>query len=158
MKKFFLSLFVATLLGFNPAYCQFSFGVSPGLGFNSAYFGYKMNKFVPSIGFQYAGYAMNLEETGKRYDFSMGQIVSYTNKSSMSVNLVVPNIGAKYFIAQQNKVQAYLSLNISKPILSGKMKEDNVTSEFGENIKKVKLWGGELGFGMEYFFDENFMV
>ena len=76
----------------------------------------------------------------------------------MSVNLVVPNIGAKYFIAQQNKVQAYLSLNISKPILSGKMKEDNVTSEFGENIKKVKLWGGELGFGMEYFFDENFMV
>lgn len=159
MKKILLSLFVVSLLGFNPVYSQFSFGVSPGFSLNSAYFGYKINKVVPSVGFQYYSTKMNYEESGREYNSTYNLLMDYNNKSSFSVNLYVPSVGVKYFIAQRNKVQAYLSLNVSKPILNGKMKgDDTYNAEFNNNIKKVKLWGGELGVGMEYFFDENFSL
>ncbi len=159
MKKVFLSLVLISLLGFSPVYCQFSFGVSPGIGFNSAYFGYKMNKLVPSIGFQYFNANMKFEETGREYDNTLHQIVDYTDNTVQSINLFVPSFGAKYFIAQQNKVQAYVSLNISKPILKGKLKENDVMNDdFKDEINGISLWGGELGFGMEYFFDENFSL
>ncbi len=159
MKKILLSLFVVSLMGFSPVYSQLSFGVSPGFSLNSAYFGYKINKVVPSVGFQYYGAKMTYEESGKEFNSTLFLLMDYTDESSFSVNLYVPSIGVKYFIAQRNKVQAYLSLNVSKPILNGKMKGDHTyNADFNSNIKKVKLWGGELGVGMEYFFDENFSL
>ncbi len=142
------------------AYGQFSFGVSPGIGLNSAYFGYKVdNKFVPYIGFQYVNAKLQYDESGLRYDYDLNQIMSYSETNEFSGSLVIPNIGMKYFVKQQNKIQAYLSLNLLKPLLSGKLKYDGVEDEdFTEEIKKYSMWGGNVGFGVEYFFDENFSL
>jgi hypothetical protein len=116
-------------------------------------------KFVPYIGFQYLNAKFKYEENGQRYDWDLNRIISYSETMEFSGNLYIPNIGAKYFFKQHNKIQAYLSLNLSKPLLSGKLKYDGEEDEnFKENIKNIKLWGGEFGFGIEYFFDENFSL
>ena len=157
--KLLLVLFTALVL-INKSYGQFSFGVSPGIGLNSAYFGYKINnKIVPYIGFQYLNAKFKYEESGEKYDWDLNQVVSYSEKNVFSGSLYIPNIGVKYFIKQQNKIKAYLSLNISKPLLSGNLKYDGEEDEdFKESIKNISMWGGEFGFGVEYFFDENFSI
>ena len=44
-------------------------------------------------------------------------------------------------------------------MISGKMKEDgDVNEDFSEDLKKIKLFGAELGFGAEYFFSNNFSI
>ena len=158
-KILLLVLFTALVL-INKSYGQFSFGVSPGIGLNSAYFGYKINnKIVPYIGFQYLNAKFKYEESGEKYDWDLNQVVSYSEKNVFSGSLYIPNIGVKYFIKQQNKIKAYLSLNISKPLLSGNLKYDGEEDEdFKESIKNISMWGGEFGFGVEYFFDENFSI
>jgi len=157
--KLLLVLFAFVVLT-TKSYSQFSFGVSPGIGLNSAYFGYKIkNKIVPYIGFQYLNAKFKYEESGERYDWSLNRIVSYSEKSEFSGSLYIPNIGVKYFIKQQSKLQAYLSLNLSKPLLSGKLKYDGEEDEnFKDAIKSISMWGGEFGFGAEYFFDQNFSI
>jgi len=157
--KLLLVLFTALVL-INKSYGQFSFGVSPGIGLNSAYFGYKINnKIVPYIGFQYLNAKFKFEESGEKYDWDLNQVVSYSEKNIFSGSLYIPNIGVKYFIKQHNKIKAYLSLNISKPLLSGNLKYDGEEDEdFKESIKNISMWGGEFGFGVEYFFDENFSI
>ncbi|MCP4459623.1 MAG: hypothetical protein GY816_16600 [Cytophagales bacterium] len=50
-------------------------------------------------------------------------------------------------------------MTLSKPIVSAKYEEDGVVDEnVKEDAEKVKLWGAELGYGVEYFFDENFSL
>jgi len=159
MKKGLL-FFTLMMISISFSFGQFSFGVSPGIGLNSAYFGYKVdNKFVPYIGFQYLNAKFKYEESGQRYDWDLNQIMSYSETNEFSGSLYIPNIGIKYFVKQQNKIQAYLSLNLSKPLLSGKLKYDGEEDEdFKEDIKNISMWGGEFGFGVEYFFDENFSL
>lgn len=156
--KIKVTLSLVLLLLSTQAFSQFSFGVSPGISFNSAYFGYKINnKIVPFIGFQYAGAKLEMEESGIRNDFNTGQIVSYNEKDEFSASIAVPNIGVKYFIKQQNKLQAYLLYSFSKPIINAKITNNGVDDEdFIENIKNISMWGSELGFGIEYFLDDNF--
>lgn len=160
MKKGLIITLILLITSFSFSYGQFSFGVSPGIGLNSAYFGYKVdNKFVPYIGFQYLNANLKYEESGQRTDWDLNQIISYSDKNEFSGSLYIPNIGIKYFVKQQNKIQAYLSLNLSKPILSGKLKYDGEEDEnFKDVIKNISMWGGEFGFGIEYFFDENFSL
>jgi hypothetical protein len=158
-----IKLFVAlvAIISFSlKSYGQFTFGVSPGIGLNSTYFGYKLNdKLVPFIGFQYAHVKFKYEETGEEFDYDLGDVVSYSYKTEFSGSLYVPNIGIKYFIKQQNKLNAYVSLCISKPFLSGKLEYDGeADEEFKNQIKNISLWGGEAGFGVEYFFDDNFSI
>jgi len=160
MKTKLLLVLFTVLVLINKSYGQFSFGVSPGIGLNSAYFGYKINnKIVPYIGFQYLNAKFKFEESGEKYDWDLNQVVSYSEKNIFSGSLYIPNIGVKYFIKQHNKIKAYLSLNISKPLLSGNLKYDGEEDEdFKESIKNISMWGGEFGFGVEYFFDENFSI
>ena len=155
-KLIITSLFL--IIGCSLSYGQFSFGVSPGIGFNSAYLGYKIdNKFVPYIGFQYLYGKFKYEEKGYIYDSYMHQIIPYSETTDFSGNLYIPNIGLKYFVKQQNQLQAYFSLNIAKPLISGKLKYDRqADEEFNKYMKAICMWGGEFGFGIEYFLDENF--
>jgi hypothetical protein len=157
--KLSLVLLAAMVLSIK-SYSQFSFGVSPGFGLNTAYFGYKMNnKVVPYIGFQYLNAKFKFEENGEKFDYDLNKIVSYSDKTTFSGSLLIPNIGVKYFIKQKNNIQAYLSLSLSKPFISGKLKYDGEEDEdFDNAIKNMSIWGGEFGFGMEYFFDENFSL
>lgn len=161
--KSILKLFVvlcATMVLSNESYGQFAFGVSPGLGLNSAYFGYKIkDRVVPFIGFQYLKTNVTYEESGEKYDNDLNQLVSYSETNEFSGGIYIPNIGVKYFIKQHNKIQAYLSLSVSKPILRGKMKYNGEEeADYGEDVESFNLWGGEFGFGIEYFFDENFSL
>ena len=159
MKRLFLAILVFAFIKAN-TFSQCTFSVSPGLTFNSANFGYKINsKFVAYIGFQFANVGIINETTGKEYDLMLHNIVDYSHKKELSGSLYIPNIGAKYYIKEVNKLKSYLTLNISKPIIGGKEKYDGKESEsFKNDIKNVSMWGGEFGFGTEYFFDENFSV
>ena len=151
MKTKLLLLLCAVLLITNEGFGQFAFGVSPGIGLNSAYFGYKINsKIVPYVSLQYLN-------ANYKYEFD-GE--DYNEEIDFKGNLLIPNIGVKYFFKQQNNLQAYLSLNFSKPIFSGKIDVDDndFEDDFEEAIKNTSIWGGEFGFGIEYFFDENFSL
>ena len=142
------------------AMAQFSFGVSPGLTTNSAYFGYKINdKVVPYVNFQYMNGRFKYEEKGERYDADVNAIVNYTDELQFNGSLIIPGIGAKYFFAEKNDIKAYGNLSIAKPFLSGKASiNDEENEEFSETLKDINMWAGELGFGVEYFFSDNFSV
>lgn len=152
---------ILLMAGASFSYGQFSFGVSPGLGLNSAYLGYKLgNKFVPFVGFQYLNANLKVEESDQWYNWESDQIITDVETIKLTGNLYVPNVGLKYFVKQHNKLQAYLSLCVSKPILSGKLNSDYAedVEAFEDDIKGISMWGGEFGFGVEYFFDENFSL
>jgi hypothetical protein len=159
MKKLILLAFCLVFLKSN-LFCQFTFGISTGLTFNSGYFGYKVNdKLITYAGFQYANIGVTTESTGKEYNYSINQLADYSHKYITSENLYLPNIGAKYFINNINKIKSYLTLNISKPILGGKVTNDGKESDsFNKSIENLSMWGGEFGFGTEYFFDDNFSL
>jgi opacity protein-like surface antigen len=125
---------------------QAAFGVSPGLGFNSAYLGIKVNdKVLPYISLQYAGAKYKYEEP------------DYTDEFSGS--LIVPTLGLKLFLGGTNNIRSYLNIAVSKPIVSGELKyDDEVDEAFDDAISNISLIGAEAGFGVEYFFDDNFSV
>ncbi len=141
-------------------YGQFSFGVSPGFGLNSAYFGYSINdKIVPFIGFQYLNAEYNYEESGERYNYDLNEVESYLAKTEFSGHVFLPNIGVKYFFLKKNKIQTYSSLCFSKAFITGKFQRNETdTEELDFYFENMNMWGAELGFGMEYFFDENFSL
>ncbi|MFO7370635.1 MAG: hypothetical protein R6X09_10230 [Bacteroidales bacterium] len=158
MKKLVLLLAVCLLFGLK-GYSQFAFGVAPGLSTNSAYFGFKAGKVVPYIGFQYAGLAIKLEESGEAWDDDEYDIIPYSNDIKIKGNLYVPNLGVKVFAVEQNKLKAYFNLSVAKPFLSAKYEEDGEEfEELSDLVKEIKLIGGEFGFGVEYFFDNNFSI
>jgi len=160
MKTTLLTALLAFFALTFQSYAQFSFGVSPGLGLNTAYFGYKINdKILPYAGFQYLNANIKYEESGERYDPATNEIVSYTETDKLTGSLYIPTLGVKYFIKQQDKIQAYLTLGVTKPILSGKTEYDgDEDSQFNEDLQNIDLWGGEFGFGVEYFFDPSFSL
>lgn len=52
-----------------------------------------------------------------------------------------------------------MTLNLSKPFVSGKLEYDGEPDEeFEDAIDNLSLLGVGFGFGVEYFFDENFSV
>ena len=157
-NKFLLS--IAFLLFNGTVFGQFTFGVSPGLSFNGAHFGYKIKKnFVPFIGLQFANATVNYAESGFEFD-NFGNLVSYNNNFEIKAGISVPNIGLKYFVVQKNKIKAYTILNFAKPILRIKAKtgDDGLDKEITDAVLKLKIWGSEVGFGTEYFFDDNFSI
>lgn len=156
-----IALFVMSPVSFG----QFSFGVSPGLGFNSAYLGYRVNKrIMPYFCIQYLSGNITTVQSGQEFDDDLYRVVSYSNKIEFSGSLFIPDIGLKYFIKQHDKLQPYFSLNITKPILSVNIddaeKEDGKFEEIKEMVKSINksIWGYEFGFGVEYFVDENFSI
>jgi len=151
---------VASILFTTQGFGQITFGVSPGLGFNSAYVGYSIkSRIVPFIGFQSMSAKYQLAESGESYDWETGVKAAYSDALELSGQLLVPNLGIKCFILQKNKLQAYASLTVAKPIISGKITVDEeVNEELKEYLKDISIWGGEFGVGVEYFFDNNFSI
>lgn len=137
MKKLILMVSVCILFTLN-GYSQFTFGVSPGLTTNTAQFGYKLGKINPYIGFQYLKGTLKMEEA---------------SSVKAHITLLVPEIGVKFFAIENNKLKAYLNLNVTKPFISGKVEDEDIPY-----LKDVSLIGGNFGLGVEYFFDSNFSV
>ncbi len=132
-------------------FSQFSFGVSPGLSFNGASFGYQIDeKMVVYGGLQYG-------KINYSYKVDYG---SSDSKAKVKGQLFVPNIGVKYFVYTQNQIKAYTTLTLSKPMVTAKfnLEDEDVEDVLDSQVEGLKLWGGELGFGTEYFFDDNFSL
>jgi hypothetical protein len=158
MKKVVLLLSVCMLFALK-GYSQFSFGVAPGLSANTAYFGFKAGKVVPYVGFQFANVKVNTVETGAAWDDIEYDIVSYSNEMKISGNLYVPNVGIKFFAIEKNKLKAYFNLSVAKPMIRANVEIDGEEmTEISDLVKDIKLFGGEFGFGVEYFVDDNFSV
>ncbi len=142
-----------TLNGFS----QFSFSVAPGIATNSATFGYKIGNAVPYAGLQLLTGGFKMVGTHHYEDIS-GWVTDKYDRTA-NVNLIMPAIGLKYFAVETGDLKAYVNLAANKPMISGKMKYDGEEDEdFSDEINKLKLFGAELGFGVEYFLSQNFSI
>lgn len=156
MKKTIIIVILAIAFSVN-SYSQFSFGVSPGITTNSASFGYKAGNIVPWVGFQLVNGGFTNEYKDHYYDGS--QWVDDVSKMTVNVNLLMPSIGVKFFAIDKGDLKAYFNLAGTKPLIRGTMKNNDTENEdFAENLKKVNIFGAELGFGAEYFFSKNFSL
>lgn len=160
MRKFVYALIILAIGAFNNANGQFTFSVSPGLNLNSANFGFKVNnKIVPYIGLQLIHAKVTVEENWEELDYYTSQIEKFSDEVDLSGNIFVPNIGVKYFFIEKNKLKSYFNVNLAKPIIMAKIDAEDIDQdEVDEVIDNVKLFGAEFGFGVEYFFDENFSI
>ncbi len=158
MKKIIILILLSLVFLISTGYGQFSFGVSPGLNLNGAYFGYQVNnRIVPFVGFQNLN--VNVSNSYDRYDmnYETGQLEHNTNSEEFKMNILLPYIGVKYFFLSQNKIKAYASTIVTMPIATGKYEGNNTTNE--DNIfENMSAFGAEFGFGAEYFFDESFSL
>ena len=155
-----LLLSAVLLLLSSASFGQLIFGISPGFSFNGGYIGYKINKNVVIYGgLQFASVSFKFDEKGKEFD-SFDNLVDYHNKSEFKGGIFVPNIGVKHYFKPTNKLRPYTTLNLAKPILKAKLEsgDENLDKEVEDAVKNIKIWAGELGFGTEYFFDENFSI
>ena len=140
-----LYLLVFTFFALQSASAQAVFGVTPGIGLHNAYLGIKFNNLVPFVSLQYLNADYEYAEEDYTEDFSG--------------SLLIPTLGAKWFIGGQNSIKSYLQLAVSKPIVSGKLEYDGEEDpDFGDAINNLSLFGAELGFGVEYFFDDHFSI
>jgi hypothetical protein len=165
MKKVILLISVCLLFALK-GYSQFAFGVAPGIRMNTAYFGIKLGKVVPYVGFQLVNAGVTYNATGSEWTGTA--LEEFDHELKISGNLYVPDIGVKFFLIQKNKLNAYINLNIAKPLIRAKYQVDGEDVEaftyggeagpINDVLKHVNMWGGELGFGVEYFFDDNFSV
>ena len=59
----------------------------------------------------------------------------------------------------RQECRRYFNATLAKPFLSAKLTIDgNEITQVSDEVKNVSLWGGSLGVGAEYFFDDNFSV
>ncbi|MFH0761951.1 MAG: hypothetical protein V2A67_10660 [Bacteroidota bacterium] len=151
---------IASILFTTQGFGQFTFGVSPGITSNGAYFGYTIaSRVVPYVGFQYANAKFSVEMSGDEFDWDANEIVPYDETMAFSGNLCIPSVGVKVFFLEVNQLKAFGLVDFSKPMVSAKTwSNGELNEEFVENVKNFSSWGGELAVGAEYFFDDNFSV
>jgi hypothetical protein len=162
MKKSLLMIALFAFLA-SPVFGQFYFSASPGINLNGASFGYKIGKLVPYAGLQMIHANFKMDNTD--YDWDGAQWDRYTYSLDVTGNIFIPTVGAKYFFIEQNKLKAYGNLSLYKPIIKIKASAiddgvavQNFDTEVKDMVDKIKLFGGSLGFGVEYFFDDNFSL
>lgn len=161
MKKT-IFLFAAFLLTLS-AKAQFTFTASPGIQLNGASFGYKVQKFVPYLSLQMVGAKGEMVDSGKENDFNTGAIVDYTDTYTAKLNVILPTLGVRYYFMEANKLKAYGNLNFSKALLSGKVEDstdptNSDDEDLQDILKNTKFFTSQIGFGTEYFFDDNFSL
>lgn len=158
MKKTLVLLAFATVCLCATVNAQFNFGVSPGFNLSNSHIGYRFGKFEPTVSFAFIKGNYKTVTEGQRFD-SNGNLVNYTETSSGKGGLYLPGIGLKYFCKSTGKITSYFSLTLIKPILSASAETDGINDQQVEDeVKKLRLFGAQLGYGVEYFFDPNFSV
>ena len=156
MKKVMVVMMLI-LFGVTNGYSQFSFGVSPGLVLNEAYFGYKMGDLVPYIGVQYLSAGLSLDESGQRIDG--GTVVNYTEENELSGSIFMPFLGAKYFLIHEKDLKGYLNASIYKPLISADESAAGEAKEYIDDVvDNISIWGIQIGVGSEYFLAKSFSI
>jgi len=147
MKARWSLLLLISLAACSAGISQFTFGVSPGLNLNGAYFGYQIHDVVvPYISLQFVGGSITIKEDGEP-------------QTKVSAGILAPAVGVKYFAVRRAKIKGYFGLSLAKPLVTGKYEEDGEEDpDFKDALDNISAWGFEAGFGTEYFFDSNFSV
>ncbi len=156
-----MKLVIACVFAFfaQQSYSQFTFSVSPGLNMNRASFGFKKGRVNPFMGVQFFSTSGSYEYEHEVFDYDVNAIVDHNHSDVAKFNLIMPNIGIKYFLKDEGDLRAHFTLNVVKPIMSAKYENDGVEDEnYGDYVKSLKIWGGEFSFGAEYFFAEQFSI
>lgn len=140
------------------SFSQMTFSVSKGNSLSTATVGYKFKNIVPFLGFQYYGTSTSISYSDQYYDYDSLGLVTNSYSDNLKASLILPSLGVKYFILEREKLKAYSSLSFTLPILSLKSDDKEYNKQIKEELDKVNIWGSELSFGVEYFFDEQFSV
>ena len=140
------------------SFSQMTFSVSKGNSLSTATVGYKFKRIVPFLGFQYYGTSTSISYSDQYYDYDSLGLVTNSYSDNLKASLILPSLGVKYFILEREKLKAYSSLSFTLPILSLKSDDKEYNKQIKEELDKVNIWGSELSFGVEYFFDEQFSV
>lgn len=157
------SLLIVFLLVFSSSsiFGQFAFGVKPGLGINSSYFGVKMDQIVPFVGINYfrAGFEITgaVDLSGLPLSKSIQSDDSPSTEGSITLyNLMV---GAKFYLMKKKDVSGYVTGSFSHMFLSSGLEIDGENvEEFEDIFDDVNINTLQFGFGGEYFFAENFSI
>lgn len=121
------------------------FTVKPGLNLNGACFGIKDKDFEPYVGLQFANFRSNYKDDD--------------SKSLTKVHIFMPYIGSKFIISENESIKTFVNATLFKPFIFGKETVDGEENEdFQDELNEYKILGGELGFGSEYFFSDNFSI
>ncbi len=145
MKKLIaIGLFIFMMSALSEA--QTAFTVKPGLNFNAANIGKVYEKMEPYVGFQF----VNLTDKYERETHTAGG-----NKDKTYV--FMPYVGSKFFVYENENIRGSIHTTLFKPIFYYREVNDGVVDE-NNNDESIRFWGAELGFGMEYFFDEHFSL
>jgi hypothetical protein len=150
MKKYVLVCIAALIAfaAFSPAKAQMTFGVGAGIDLTGATFGYKFGNFTPFVGLQYIGFSGTYEHSYKEYNYDVHQVVDVTKKDDASIGIIMPSLGLKYDIFNNNKTSSYLIASVSKPFFWG----------FGNELNSTSIFAAQVGFGAEYYFDKKFSI
>ncbi|MDI6739099.1 MAG: hypothetical protein QME74_01910 [Candidatus Edwardsbacteria bacterium] len=162
---------------------RFVFSVSPGMSIQSSSFGYKIGKFVPSVGMDVAFMTVDGEYTTSDwgYDWSSGGVYKWAtdhSEYSGSAILFMPHLGFKYLLFKQS-ARPYLTLSATKcmPIVNGNSSSETIyyypsggvmdrstsADKLDETLKNqiqdvLGFWYFTAGFGGEYHFNQSFSV
>lgn len=140
---------------------QMTFSVSPGVQLYGASFGYMVKRAVPFVGLQILNGSVNIKETGFETNYADNTVDPYTDTYKVIGAAFAPTIGLKYFFKDVEKVRTYGLISATTVILSAKVEdsEDAKENEYlQDEIKNLRIFGGQLGFGAEYFFENAFSV
>ncbi len=148
------------------AFSQFNFKVSTGGKLNGGGFGFKKNNLNIMINLQHINLSTYYLETGEEYNWDAGTFLDYKYEYDVSLGLFLPTLSIKYHVFNKNKISAYFMLGYMKPMVMSKLEintgdaeqDAQMIEEFKKYRKSFSLWSGEIGFGTEYFFDENFSI
>jgi hypothetical protein len=145
-KLVFGLLFLMTL---SSVKSQYTFTVKPGLNFNGANIGYKANKIVPYFGLQFGNV------TSKFKDNDTPEPEDNITKT----HVFMPYLGSKFYFIDKGSIKGSINATLFKPVVFGKETDNGEENEeYKDDLKELKLWGGELGYSTEYFFDEHFSI
>ncbi len=129
---------------------QMSMSIQTGMKYQKTTFGYKIGNIQPYLGFGVLSAGSSMEDIdyeGEKY------------LSKASIRVIMPNLGIKWELLSKDILKAGVNLGVYKPFVSGKAEFDGKEDEqFREEIKKIKLFGGEIGFYTEYFFSQHFSI
>ena len=129
---------------------QITMSLSANNNFQKTTFGYNVGNLQPYIGLG----VISLGGDNEYVDFG-GEKYKY----EFSLSLVMPNLGLKAYLIDKGELKAGLDLGIYKPIVSGSAKYDGEEDEeLQEILDNLSLFGAELGFFSEYYFNDRFSV
>ncbi len=148
MKKIITVLCISILTSAY-AFSQITFSVKPGMNLNGANIGYQLGKLKPYLGYQLYGFSS--------YEKRISGVT--TSEQIVALNASMPFIGVKYDLVKNENLATSINLTFFKPIIHGRSVNDGEGDDsFKEEINKFSVWGAELGFSSEYFFDEHFSI